>query len=74
MIDEILEIAGAVQAQRNRIDSAANDIAVTLPKFRRFEQAVENLDEAIASLKRAATLIQNSQVAKIIWALDTDDD
>lgn len=73
MIDEILQITEEIQAQRDRIDGAANDIVSTTPKFRQFEQAILDLDAAIASLKAAALLIQDSRADKIIWALNEAD-
>ena len=72
MIDEILQITEDLRAQRNRIDNATNIIVTATTKFRQFEQAIINLDAAIASLKVAILLIQDSQVDKIIWALDEE--
>ena len=58
MIKKILQIADNIQAQRDRIE---------------FEQVNANLDAAIACLKVAALLIQNTQVSGAIWTLDETD-
>ena len=55
MIERILQIADDVQAQRDRIE---------------FEQVNTNLDAAIACLKVAALLIQNTQMSGAIWTLN----